>query len=432
MGEPIGAEGFSPFTMSYLLAVVHTQIWPVPTKGFSKLLHLEDQQIQNTYQWIVEQLSSDTHVILHSNVLTATKGFQTPQNVSNLKSRVSYIDYNAPNTNEAIMQINAMLSGQTFGKYYDKLVPLGGWYGTAIYNYTSGLFLNTLYFNGGWEYPFYSIGPMEFAGPNKLPFLEAYGNFNVISQPNYRALRIPLKNSSKVLILVEPRGGKRIKDFANEDFESFLELRRNKSAEEWSFRELRVRLPAFNISLRGSFSENLRNLGLKNSICAYNYKNLHTFEAFVQSTYAHLAEDKFEIASVTAASLTDIKNHQDFYHFNKNCTPQEDQINDVETTTTDNKNISLDTETTSEPSKPSASSTEDPDGMLVMESPFLWYFEDEALGIGPLVLGTVETAPLRTEPQIDKGFEWLLELEKYMYWSCPDPWFEESFKNQPC
>jgi len=254
----------SPLSVSYALGMTYNGAAGTTLEAFREVLHFENltnQEVNESYKDLMGQLVTLDNLVEFSiaNSIWYRLGFEVlsefiATNQEYFDAAVEEIDFSDPQTLETI---NQWIEDKTKGKIQDMLdyIPVDA----VMY------LINAIYFNAQWKYEFDKDKTHEdnFILADGSSILNDYmvvnGDFNYISNDDFRAVELPYGDSAFSMVVMLPSGEKTVSDLvANLDVEHWDSWFDNSN-----MTNIQVELPKFKYGFKSLLNDPLCNLGLE-------------------------------------------------------------------------------------------------------------------------------------------------------------------------
>lgn len=298
--EVKGTAIMSPFGVFSALVNIHDKVWNVSTSGIQDFLgYTSEDQVAPEFAKIVGTLAESN--ISTKSVLYLRNPTKKPILPKSSKTEVVHLDFLSERH-----PLNQMISVATGGKLENKFVPESTFLGDAFYNFTVGIYLNTIHYKSTWLQKWIATGDRTFLDGLSVPFIKTSGYFPVKVTENYTSVAIPVgdprdKEVNQYFVLILPTKS----DFYGFVRSSFSEIFQDENPSLWLSAEKTVHVPAVSLTVNEQHYVSLKS-AINQTFCYLDEstKNVDgrgpSFASpVVQTHHIQLAEDFIELASAT-------------------------------------------------------------------------------------------------------------------------------------
>lgn len=303
-----GVEFVFPIGVQYSLANVNEQLWPVGTTGFDTVLEFPKNKIAIMFSSMINTLKI-ANFSIHSTVYTR-ENVQPSTALRILGTDLKSVDFRS-NYKDTWTNMNRDISEQTGGAI-PEFVPRGGLHGRSIYPFTTAAYINSVYYENQWAFPWKSGSFDKFTDSPLVPYLEVEGLMPFFENDAFVAVAALFKSGTGSVVFLKPKGNITI-----------LQLMLNPTAltqifdenfPGWGVKQMKVRVPQATFTTSSQHYDMLVKRGVSDAFCVQDLLKggekegqRYFLNPIVQTNHIQISKDRFRIASVTGVTLNNEK-----------------------------------------------------------------------------------------------------------------------------
>ena len=303
---------FSPFSISTALAMTFAGADGETAKEMKEVLYFEENtpQFHQDYGSYLSALKNGASKYAELNIanrLYPDQSFKFKSSFlddigKNYGAGIDKMDFRG-HSEESRKIINSWVEKQTKEKIKN-LLPSG-----SVNPDTRMVLVNAIYFKADWRYSFNKERTKEDnfntegLGKVKTDFMNAKRNMHYTEEKNYKMVRLPYKGQRHSMIVVLPKGNKKLKSVEDSfDYSSIDNLYRGQN-------EVIFKMPKFEMTIPLGLKQPLQEMGMTSAFNKANFKKMSdegnlAISDVIHKAFVKVDEEGTEAAAATAVTIT--------------------------------------------------------------------------------------------------------------------------------